>query len=283
MIRERVAEDVYVFTSEIYAQVNAGAVIGPDWSILIDTLAYPDETREIRDFLEGRLAKPVRYLINTHYHADHTLGNFLFPEAIVVGHALTRSLLDTRGRRSLDEAKKLSRELREIKIVLPEIIFDADTISFRVGKRTLQLIPLPGHSLDGIGVFLVEDRVLFSGDVMMPIPYIVDGDYDQILESQKILPNMKLENLVQGHGEVILRGEVSLAVNNNQKYLQCVRKYAKQAGRRRDPDGFLTSIDVESCGKSRILLGGPAEELHQRNLRTLFRQLWPERASEISS
>ncbi len=175
MIRERVAEDVYVFTSELYAQVNAGAVIGPDWSILIDTLAYPEETREIRDFLEGRLEKPVRYLINTHFHADHTLGNFLFPEAIVVGHALTRSLLDTRGRKSLEEAKKLSRELREINIVLPEIVFDTDTIGFRVGKRTLQLIPLPGHSIDGIGVFLVEDRVLFSGDVMMPIPYIVDG------------------------------------------------------------------------------------------------------------
>ncbi|MFA9490167.1 MAG: MBL fold metallo-hydrolase [Anaerolineales bacterium] len=281
MIRERVAEDVYVFTSELYAQVNAGAVIGPDWSILIDTLAYPEETREIRDFLEGRLEKPVRYLINTHFHADHTLGNFLFPEAIVVGHALTRSLLDTRGRKSLEEAKKLSRELREINIVLPEIIFDTDTIGFRVGKRTLQLIPLPGHSIDGIGVFLVEDRVLFSGDVMMPIPYIVDGDYDQILESQNILPNMKLENLVQGHGEVILRGEVPLAVKNNQKYLQCVRKYAKQAGRRRDPDGFLASIDVESCGKSRILLGGPAEELHQKNMRTLFRQLYPDRAADI--
>ncbi len=281
MIRERVADDVYVFTSELYAQVNAGAVIGPDWSMLIDTLAYPEETREIQEFLEGRLAKPVRYLINTHYHADHTLGNFLFPKAIVVGHALTRSLLDKNGRRGLEEAKKASRELREIDIVLPEIIFNTDTIGFRVGKRTLELIPLPGHSLDGIGVFLVEDRVLFSGDAMMPIPYIVDGDYAQILESQKSLTKMKLENLVQGHGEVILRGEVPLAVRNNQKYLQNVRKYAKQAGRRRDPDGFLTSIDVESCGKSRILLGGPAEELHQRNLRSLFKQLCPERAAEI--
>ena len=52
MIRERVADDVYVFTSEIYANVNAGAIVGPDWSIVIDTLAYPEETQEIKDFIE---------------------------------------------------------------------------------------------------------------------------------------------------------------------------------------------------------------------------------------
>ena len=45
MIRERVADNVYVFTSELYAQVNAGAVVGPDFSVVIDTLAYPEETR----------------------------------------------------------------------------------------------------------------------------------------------------------------------------------------------------------------------------------------------
>ena len=281
MIRERVAEDVYVFTSELYAQVNAGAVIGPDWSVLIDTLAYPDETVEIRDFLETRLNKPVRYLINTHYHADHTLGNCWFPQAKIVAHERTRTLLDTRGRQSLKEAQTNSRELRDIKVVLPEIVFTDHPLILRVGKRTLELVSLPGHSPDGIGIWVVEDRVLLSGDVMMSIPYLVDGDIDLLLENQKLIPKMKLENLVQGHGEVVLRGEIPLAVKNNQKYLQNVRKYAKQAGRRRDPDGFLTSIDVETCGKSRILLGGPAEELHQRNLRTLFKQQFPDRADEV--
>ena len=47
MIRERVSENVYVFTSEIYAQVNSGAVVGPEYTVLIDTLAYPDEIRDI--------------------------------------------------------------------------------------------------------------------------------------------------------------------------------------------------------------------------------------------
>ncbi|TFH34536.1 MAG: MBL fold metallo-hydrolase [Anaerolineales bacterium] len=280
MIRERVAEDVYVFTSELYAQVNAGAVVGPEWSVLIDTLAYPEETLEIREFLEERLSSPVRYLINTHYHSDHTLGNSWFPNAIILGHTRCRELLDTVGRKSLDEAKQHNRELREVGIALPDVVFSKGGIGIRMGKRTLRLVHLPGHSPDGIGVLVVEDRVLFSGDVMMPIPYLVDGDYDQMIESLKRIPRMKLENLVQGHGEVVLRGEVSSAVHHNLKYLNDVRKQVRQAYRRKDYLSYLEDTDVETCGKSRILLGGLAQNLHQRNLLSLFKYWYPQRIDD---
>ena len=50
--RERVADDVYTFQSDVYAQVNAGAVIGQDWAVVIDTLAFPDETLAIREFID---------------------------------------------------------------------------------------------------------------------------------------------------------------------------------------------------------------------------------------
>ena len=90
MQRERVADDIYVFTSELYAQVTAGAVITTDGAILIDTLVFPEETRAIRAFLETRLGCPVRYVINTHYHADHTWGNCFFPGATILSSALCR-------------------------------------------------------------------------------------------------------------------------------------------------------------------------------------------------
>ncbi len=67
MIPERVADNVYVFTSKTYAEVNAGAVVGEDWAVLIDTLAFPEETQEIREFVEEKLEIPVRYVINTHF------------------------------------------------------------------------------------------------------------------------------------------------------------------------------------------------------------------------
>jgi cyclase len=274
MVRERVADDVYVFTSEAYAQVNAGAVVGSDWSVLIDTLAFPEETKEIRNFLQDRLESKVRYVINTHHHADHSLGTCWFPDALVIGHAECRRLLDTRGRTRLAEAKLQNRDLVDVDIVLPDIIFEDGGISIRVGKRTLRLIHLPGHSPDGIGVLVEEDRVLFTGDVMMPVPYIVDGDYDVMRETLKKIPPLKLENLIQGHGEVILRGEIAGSVKGNLNYLAMLERHARTASRRREPQAYLESIGIESCGKSRILLNGLAEELHTRNLLALYNRVY---------
>jgi hypothetical protein len=63
MHRERVSENVYWFQSEIYAQVTAGVVTGPQWAVVIDTLALPDEALAMRAFIEEELAVPVRYII----------------------------------------------------------------------------------------------------------------------------------------------------------------------------------------------------------------------------
>ncbi|MBN2556076.1 MAG: MBL fold metallo-hydrolase [Anaerolineales bacterium] len=276
MIRERVADNVYIFTSELYAKVNAGAVVGSDYAVVIDTLAYPSETIEIKEFLETRMGKPVRYVINTHHHSDHSLGTCFFPDAIVISHAHCRTLLDTQSRAALAAAKEQNVELRDVEIVLPDVIFEDGTLSLRVGKRTLELIPLPGHSKDGIGVLVVEERALFSGDVMMPIPYIVHGKLDVLAESMKILPALKLENLVQGHGEVILRGEVEEKVEENLEYLSTIEKHVRIASRRKDPQAYLESIDVEACGKSRVLMNGLAQTLHTRNLVALYQREYGE-------
>lgn len=277
MIRERVAQDVYVFSSELYAQVNAGAVIGPEWSVVIDTLAYPEETKEIRDFVEGRLATPVRYLINTHYHADHSFGSSWFRNAIVVSHARCRDLLASRGKEALENAQRQNRELEDVRLILPDAVFQQGSISLQVGKRTLRLIYLPGHSLDGIGVLVEEDRVLFSGDIMMPVPYLADGEFELMVDSLKRVMRMKLNNLVQGHGDVILRGEVQPRAKDNLEYLANIRRHVRKAARRKDYMGYLEKIDVESCGKSRILLNGLAEELHARNLVALYQHWYGEK------
>ncbi|MCZ7669582.1 MAG: hypothetical protein M5U34_21600 [Chloroflexi bacterium] len=50
MVRERIADDIYVFTSKLYAQVTAGAVLTKEGVVLIDTLYYPEESKAIRDF-----------------------------------------------------------------------------------------------------------------------------------------------------------------------------------------------------------------------------------------
>jgi glyoxylase-like metal-dependent hydrolase (beta-lactamase superfamily II) len=179
----------------------------------------------------------------------------------------------TRVHDRLEAARAQSRELHDVTVVPPEITLDGGTLSLRVGKRTLQLIPLPGHSPDGIGALVLEDRVLFSGDAMMPVPYLVDGDYDDLVASLKRIPRLKLENLVQGHGEVILRGEVQNAVRSNLRYLADLRRHVVKAGHRKDALSHLATVSIEDCGKARILLNGLAPELHGRNLVALY-QRW---------
>lgn len=274
--RERVAENVYSFQSDVYAQVNAGAVVGPNWAVVIDTLALPEETLAIRQFIEQELQIPIRYVINTHFHADHSWGNYLFPNATILASTLCRELLDTRGRASLEEARKQGTTFRQSRIILPHLTFAEGSLSLRVGKKTLSMIFLPGHSPDNLGVIVEEDRVLFAGDVLMPIPYIVDGNADEMVLSLKRLGLFGFENVVQGHGDIVLRGEIGHSVKENLAYLSAIRRAVRKAGRRKYPRDLLEDIGVEECGKSRILLGGLAEELHSRNLYALYEQLYGE-------
>ena len=274
--RERVAENVYSFQSDVYAQVTAGVIVGPEWAVAIDTLAFPEETLAIRDFIEQELKVPVRYVINTHYHADHSWGNCFFPGALVISHTRSREYLETRGIPSLEQARRQNPSLRQSQIVLPHLTFSEGTMSLKVGKKTLTMLPLPGHTDDAIGVFIEEDRVLFSGDIFMPLPYIVDGDIDQMIDSLQKIGNMSLENIVQGHGDVVLRGEIESTVEDHIQYLSTIRKHVRRASRRKYPLDLLQTLDVESCGKSRVLLGGLAEELHQRNMVSLYTHLMGE-------
>lgn len=273
MHRERVSENVFWFQSEVYAQVTAGVVAGPQWAVVIDTLALPDETLSIREFIEHELNVPVRYVVNTHYHADHAWGNCFFPGATVIAHANCRGLLIERGIPSLDAAQKQNPALRQVKIVLPHITFSDGELTLRVGKKNLIISLSTGHSPDGIAVLVEEDRILFAGDSFMPLPYVVDGDIDEIIASIKQIGRMGLENIVQGHGDIILRGEIDAAVKENLNYLTCIKKAVKAASRRKSAVELLDEITIEECGKSRVYLGGLAQTLHQRNLRALLQQM----------
>jgi cyclase len=248
-------------------------VAGPQWAVVIDTLALPDETLSIREFIEHELNVPVRYVINTHYHADHTWGNCFFPGATVIAHVRCRELLEERGVASLEAAKRQNPALRQVKIVLPQMTFAEGELTLRVGKKNLILSLATGHSPDGIAVLVEEDRILFAGDSFMPLPYVVDGDIDEIMASIKRMGRMGLENIVQGHGDVILRGEIDAAVRENLNYLTCIKRSVKTASRRKNALELLDNITIEECGKSRVYLGGLAQTLHQRNLRALLQQM----------
>lgn len=273
MLRERVSDDIYVFTSEIYAQVTAGAVVSPEGAVIIDTLPFPSETLEILDFVQKRLNVPVKYVVNTHYHADHTYGTCFFTGADVVAHGKCRDLLDTVGRKGLAQAKADNPELEKIEVILPGVVFRHGQIDLHLGKKTLTLMHSPGHSPDSIMVLVKEDRILFAGDTVMPLPHFVDGNIDDMTRSLQMIPPLGLENIVQGHGELILRGEIDDAIRSNLKYLDNLRKKVSRLADKGKSREALANIDLESCGKSRIPLAGLVVKLHERNAAALYDSL----------
>lgn len=273
MLRERVANNVFVFTSELYAQVTAGAIVTPAGAVVIDTLPFPSETRQLVQFVEERHGVPVRYVVNTHYHADHTYGTCLFKHARVIGHRLCRELLNSKGREALDRARRSSREMSEIDLVLPDVVFEEGVMKLHLGGMTLQMWHTPGHSPDSIVCLVEEERILFAADTLMPIPFFSDGNWDDFVATLEGLLPFTFENVVQGHGEVILRGEVKEKIEEDLHYLNVLRKKVEDIVRRNRGPESLDKIDIEACGKSRIPLNGLVQKLHRSNAETLYRAI----------
>ncbi|HRQ40676.1 MAG TPA: MBL fold metallo-hydrolase [Chloroflexota bacterium] len=273
MVRERIADDIYVFTSRLYAQVTAGAILTKDGAVLVDTLYFPEETKAIKQFLEDRLKMPVRYVINTHYHADHSQGTYLFPQAQVVGHVLCRELLHTVGRAGLAQAKQDAPELAEVEIVLPDLVLDEGVLQLHLGGKTIEMRHMPGHSPDLLSVYVTNNQVLFASDNMMPVPTIFDGSHNDLVQSLEVMLALELEAIVQGHGEVVLRGEIADVIHSDLSYLQNIHTAVTRVVSNGNSAESLQNIDIESCGKSRVPLNGLVSDLHFANLHKLYAEM----------
>ncbi len=277
--RERVAEDIYVFTSGLYVQVTAGVIATPEGSIVIDTLPFPQESRELREFARRISPRGIRYVVITHHHADHVNGLYLFSEAEAICHKRCRELLLRVGPSGLAEAKKHTPELAEVELRIPKVTFD-DTMSIRLGGKTVTAIHAPGHSPDVAMVYVKEMKVLFASDAVMPVPYVVGGDPDVMIASLEKVRELPLESIVQGHGEVLLRGEIKGAIESNIAYLKTIQRVVREHIEAGEPRQAVARIDIESCGKSRIALGGLAPSLHRANLLYLYDRFRAEAARQ---
>lgn len=272
MLRERVADDIYVFTSDLYVKVMAGVIFTSQGVVVIDTLLFPQETSELVDLVRRKAKNEVCYVINTHSHSDHLYGTYLFNRAEVISHELCRQALQKHGEKDLDEAKNRIPELAEVQLRLPSVTFNEE-LTLRLGNKTLRLMHTPGTTPDSIVVYVKEDKVLFAGDTVMPVPYIVDGDRLELRKSLRAISKLSLDNIVQGHGGVLLRGEVKETLKSSIAYLDTIYGKVQEKIEAGAPRDELRRIGIESCGKSRIPLDGLVQDLHQANLEMLYDQL----------
>ena len=253
---ERASEDIYIFTSDRYAQVTASLIVSGNTGVLIDAMPYPEEAAQIALLAHRRCPDGVRYIIYTDHEADHTYGAYLFPRAEIIAHTQCRQQLIEHGQKALDHAKAISKEFEHV--------------TLRIPGKTLEIIPTPGHTPDSLSVLLHEERLLFAGDTIMAVPTITRGNVDQLRESMNKVANMQLESIVQGHGEMILRGEIKEMMRRGVNYLDTlqgkVQKLLETAAER----DAVRAITIESCGLSRVLLNGVVVQLHLANALAIY-------------
>lgn len=273
MRRERVSDDIYVFTSDLYVQVTASAVVTAGGIVVIDALPYPQETSMMIDFLNGLGRGQIRYLISTHWHGDHTNGSCLFENVQLVSHQLCAEALLDVGARTLEDSKESQPALRDVEIAVPDITFDEGAMFLHLGGKSMQMILTPGHTHDSIVVYIREDKVLLAADTVMALPYFVWGDREEFITSLRNLLEMNLECVVQGHGEILLRGEIRDSITTSIRYLNMVHQKVAEVVESGQGFDALRSVDVESCGKSRIPLSGLIQELHYANVEALYKQM----------
>lgn len=274
MYWERVSEEIFMFTSDRYALVNSVAIITEQGVVVVDALPFPDEAQQIARFLKVRSRKDFHSLILTHHHMDHVFGMFAFPEEIdVVGHALCREKLLEVGESSLEEAQLSDPSFKNVALRIPNVTFETGELTISAGNTTFRLMSLPGHTADNIGVYLEEEELLIAGDAVMAIPIIADGDWEQEVATLKFIKEFAPDTLVQGHGEVILRGEVQSVLDRYIAYLESVREKAQQTLKKGHDRKEIWNIPLEDCGLERVPLGIASHQLHVANILSVYDKL----------
>jgi cyclase len=221
----KLKDGIYVYVGKDFNS-NAGIVLTQDGVVIIDTGQTPTDSRAIAAAVRKLTSMPVRYVIDTEPHPDHTTGHFVFsPPAIVI--AAEGAGASMRGRESEDPQRlqklaSVSPEMRAAlegyRFIPPEIEY-RQKMTLKVGGRTFELTYLKGvHSEADTAVWLPEERVLFSAsaavvnqiNILRPFVTIPD-----ILAAMKMMKALNPEHVVPGHG---IPGTVKIFEDSEQYY-----------------------------------------------------------------
>jgi cyclase len=201
---QEVADGIHVYLQPdgSWCLSNSGVLIGPRSVLLIDTASTAPRARALRTAVGALTPLPVQTLVNTHHHGDHTYGNFVFPEATIVAHALAREEILAAGL----QLKLIWPDVEwgDIEIVPPSVTFTGRLILY-AGELEVQLIHLgPAHTTNDVVAWIPERGVLFAGDIVFngQTPFCLMGSIAGSLEAIGTLRALGATTVVSGHGAV---------------------------------------------------------------------------------
>ena len=182
---------------------NAGFIRGKDALTLIDTCFTEARTRAYLEAIGRVSSLPMRTLVNTHHHGDHTHGNYLVPGAVIVGHELCRQTVIDTGLQALHPLFP-NVDWGSLELAPPFVTFQ-DRMELYSDDLKVELIFMgPAHTTNDIVAWLPERKLLFSGDLIFNqgTPFVAMGSVSGSLEALKRLRELGAETIVPGHGPV---------------------------------------------------------------------------------
>jgi glyoxylase-like metal-dependent hydrolase (beta-lactamase superfamily II) len=205
----RLSDHAYAYTAE--GDPNSGVVIGDDAVMVIDTQATPamaqDVIRRIREVTD----KPIKYVVLSHYHAVRVLGAAAYKPEHIIASQDTLDMIKERGEEDkASEIGRFPRLFRNVESVPPGLTWPTLTFSGKMtlwlGKLEVQLIQLGrGHTKGDTVVWLPQDKVLFSGDLVEfdATPYAGDAYFQDWPKTLDNIAALQPDKLVPGRGAAL--------------------------------------------------------------------------------
>jgi glyoxylase-like metal-dependent hydrolase (beta-lactamase superfamily II) len=190
---------------------NAGFVVGSNGVLVIDTFIGAEPAKALLAEIRKVTKLPVRFVVNTHYHLDHTGGNAVFAQegATIVAQKNLRGWLRTENLKFFRDPKPEQKAMVEA-LVLPDETYN-DAVDIYLGSRQIQVRYMLGHT-GGDSVVIVPDAdVVFGGDLVWQkhLPNLIDATTsDWVKTLEKLLADHPSATFVSGHGDVATPADV---------------------------------------------------------------------------
>ena len=240
-----VADGVYAAIAKPTYRVNSNAAIIflGDSVLVVDANSTPSAARALIEQIKKLTPRPVKYVLNTHFHWDHTQGNEAYTNAWpagveIISSEATRANMEGLGiprwkhelaampqeieqlksdlqkatssnqkdsiRKNLAEAEAYFAELKNIQITLPTMTVDSRLILHR-DSRTVEILWLGRAHTDGdLFVFLPKEKVLATGDALHGwTPTMRDSYPYDWIQTLDAAEKLDFEYVIGGHGEVM--------------------------------------------------------------------------------
>ena len=208
---QKMGEGIYVYVGKNFNS-NTGIILTDEGVVLIDSGHAPTDSLAVAAAVKKLTPMPVRFLIDTEPHPDHTTGHFVFsPPATIIAAEGAGDSMRNREKETPDRIEKLAatspemkKALEGYKFVPPQIEYH-QKMTLHVGERTFELTYLKGvHSEADTAIWMPKERVLFSAsayvtdqiNIFRPIVTITD-----ILAAGKLMKELNPEHVVPGHGQ----------------------------------------------------------------------------------